>query len=547
MPIFESIKFRLIALGVLLVILGVSVRLFFALPFAQGLLRDAAATEQLSVASYVARGIDQRIQARHALIAELVASLPRERLQRPGTLADWLRERQRLNPLFDGGLFVVRPDGSGLFAQYPMVAGRDKLDYSNADWFQAAQRGDAQIMSKPQYDRVSGKPILIMAAPILDAGKRVVAVLAGEIELNASGFLDLLRESPLGAGGRFFLISPADKLFVGASDPAMVLTPTPLTGVNPLYDRAMAGYRGTGIVGDAEGDEALSAIASVPGTEWFVVARVPTSQIFSPIHAMRGFVLRNTLMILAGMMLVLMLLLPRILRPLTNAAHAMRDMADGKRQLAPLLLERRDEVGNLVLGFNYLVTRLHEKEAALKASEARLEFMAHNDSLTGLHNRAMLEDRLQQALMHAERQGLHFALLFCDLDDFKPINDQLGHEAGDAVLREVAGRLLQGRRRSDTVARFGGDEFVVLLTDLQDAAGTAVGVAREILAAINSPFYIEGRMFTLAASIGIAVYEGGSVTTSQLMSRADIAMYSAKREGKNRFCTFDEALMPRKE
>jgi diguanylate cyclase (GGDEF)-like protein len=170
--------------------------------------------------------------------------------------------------------------------------------------------------------------------------------------------------------------------------------------------------------------------------------------------------------------------------------------------------------------------------------------MAHHDALTGLYNRIMLEDHLQQALARAERDGSHFALLYCDFDDFKPINDQFGHEAGDAILRQVAARLLDGRRRTDTVARLGGDEFVVLLTDLNDTRGMAVSVAQQLLAAIDMPFDFDGKTFALGASIGIALYYGASTSTLQLMSQADIAMYQAKRAGKNGFRVFDEASVP---
>jgi diguanylate cyclase (GGDEF)-like protein len=166
--------------------------------------------------------------------------------------------------------------------------------------------------------------------------------------------------------------------------------------------------------------------------------------------------------------------------------------------------------------------------------------MAHHDPLTGLCNRAMLEERMDQALAQAGRDGSRFALLFCDLDGFKAINDQHGHETGDAILREVAARLSAGRRRGDTVARFGGDEFVVLLTDLADTYLTAVGVARQLLAAIGMPFHIEDRKFSLSASIGITPFCDAGVSSSQLMSRADIAMYRAKRAGKNGFRIFDE-------
>ncbi|WP_211454269.1 diguanylate cyclase domain-containing protein [Collimonas antrihumi] len=542
MRIFQSLKFRFIGLGVLLIVAGISLRVFFALPFAQELLRDEVANQQLSIASYVARDIDHSIQARRALIGELSTALPPELLQQPEKLATWVRERQRVNPLFNSGLLVVRPDGVGLLAEYPALAGRSNLIFSGADWFQAALHADSPVMSKPERGRVNGEPILIMAAPVRDAARRVVAVLAGVVVLNTPGFLDRLQEVRLGASGGFLLISPADKLFVGSSDPAMILKPTPAPGVNLLHDRAMAGFRGTGITINAKGVEELSSMATVPSTGWFVVARIPTTEVFHPIQAMRNFFLKNTLAVLFGTIAILMLVLPRLLRPLTSAALAMREMADGKRPLAPLPVKRRDEVGDLVLGFNYLVERLYEKEVALKASEASMAFMAHHDALTGLYNRAVLEDRLQQALARAQRDGSHFALLFCDLDDFKPINDQYGHAAGDAVLRQVAARLLDERRATDTVARLGGDEFVILLTDLSDARSGAIVVARQLLELLGIPFNAGGKIFELSTSIGIALYCGTGVSASQLMSQADIAMYRAKRAGKNEFCVFDETF-----
>ncbi|MEO8171075.1 MAG: diguanylate cyclase [Oxalobacteraceae bacterium] len=543
MSIFQTIKFRIIALAILLLAAGVVLRLLFALPFAQELLQDLVAAQQLSIASYVARDIDHSIQARRALISELVAALPPKLLQQPEELAIWLQERQRVNPLFNSGLLALQLDGSSLLAQYPVIAGRNRLAFAHSDWFQAALLADSPVISSPQRGRAKGEPILIIAAPVRDATQRVVAVLAGVVTLNTPGFLDRLQDFRLGASGGFLLISPADKLIVAARDPAMVLKPTPAPGVNLLHDRAMAGFRGTGITTNPQGIQELSAMVTVPSTGWFVVAHMPTAEIFRPIAAMRGFVSASTLAALVVILAILIFLLPRILHPLTYAARSMREMADGKRPLAPLQFNRQDEVGDLILGFNYLVARLREKEVALEASAAQLEFMAHHDGLTGLYNRAMLEDRLQQALARAERDGSHFALLFCDLDDFKPINDQFGHKAGDAILRQVAARLLEGRRRTDTVARLGGDEFVVLLTDLDDARDTAVSVAQQLLKVIGMPFKIEGNTFMLGASIGIRLHYGGaSISPLELMSQADIAMYQAKRAGKHGFCVFDQPL-----
>jgi diguanylate cyclase len=537
----QSLKFRLVALGVTLVVAGLGLRMLVALPFVQEQVRELVAAEQLSMATYIARDVDQRISARLALIDQLAADLSPTLIAQPEPLQAWMKDRQRFNPMFNSGLLLVRPDGHGLLAEYPAVPGRDALDYSASDWFRNALRSNRPVIGKPVHGRADGDPLIVMAAPVRDAAGHVLAVLGGVVSLNAPGFLDLLQETRLGASGGFLLVSPADRLFVAASDPAMVLKATPPSGVNLLHDRAMGGFRGTGLTVNAQGVEELSAMVSVPTTGWFVVARMPTTEAFRPVEAFRGFVVKNSLVVLVVMLVLLSVLLPRMLRPLTDAARLMRDMAMGKTELAPLPVVRDDEVGNLVNVFNYLVARLREKEIVLKASEARLAFMAHHDSLTGLPNRVMLEDRLQQALARTEREGSNLALLFCDLDGFKPINDRHGHGTGDAVLCQVAERLTDGRRRTDTVARLGGDEFVILLVDLDDAPAAARLVAEQCLAEIGKPFEVDGKILTLGISIGITLHAGASVSTTRLLSQADVAMYQAKREGKGRFSFFDDS------
>lgn len=540
---FQSIKFRLVALGVGLTLIGILVRYFLALPLVREHAHELAATQQLSIATYIARDIDHGITSRQALIERLAADLPPELAGQPEKLTGWLKERLDINPLFNKGLLAVRPDGHGLLGEHPAIANRSQLDYAAADWFLAAVRTKKPAIGKPMRGRVSGDPLIIFSAPVRDSAGNIVTVLAGVAQLNAPGFLDRLQETQLGATGGFLLVSPADRLFVASSDPAMILQPTPRPGVNLLHDRAMAGYRGTGITINAIGVEEFSAMASVPSTGWFVVARMPTKEAFRLVEALGDFMTKSIPALIITVLTLLLFALPRILRPLTDTARAMRNMADGKIRLAPLPVIRDDEVGEVVKGFNFLVERLHKEEAAREASETRLKYLAHHDSLTGLYNRAMLEERLTQALACAQRDGSQIALLFCDLDGFKPVNDQHGHDAGDEVLRQVAHRLIDGRRRIDTVARLGGDEFVVLLTGLKDARSGAAAVARQCLDAIAEPFEVEGKFFTLGMSIGIALHAGVAVAPSYLMAQADIAMYRAKREGKGNCFYMEEAVV----
>ncbi|MCA4962961.1 bifunctional diguanylate cyclase/phosphodiesterase [Pseudomonas sp. Y24-6] len=173
-----------------------------------------------------------------------------------------------------------------------------------------------------------------------------------------------------------------------------------------------------------------------------------------------------------------------------------------------------------------------------KASEQRIHRLAYYDALTHLPNRTLFQDRLHTALQSAERQKGWVVLMFLDLDRFKPINDSLGHAAGDRMLKEMATRLLGCVDDDDTVARMGGDEFTLLLqprANREMALNRAIHVAEQILGSLVKPFVLEGREFFVTASIGIALSPQDGNELSQLMKNADTAMYHAKERGKNNF------------
>ncbi len=178
-----------------------------------------------------------------------------------------------------------------------------------------------------------------------------------------------------------------------------------------------------------------------------------------------------------------------------------------------------------------------------KRAERRVERLAFFDQLTGLPNRRLLTDRLQRAMVKSARTHSQGALLFIDLDNFKDINDTLGHDKGDQLLEQVATRLTAAVRESDTVARFGGDEFVVMLHELgisaHDAAREAEGVAQKILAALNRSYSLAGSAHYSTPSIGVALFEGYQLSVDDLLKRADLAMYQAKSAGRNTVRFFD--------
>ena len=178
------------------------------------------------------------------------------------------------------------------------------------------------------------------------------------------------------------------------------------------------------------------------------------------------------------------------------------------------------------------VTERLRAEEALRASEAQLRHRAHHDALTGLPNRAVLEDRMAVALAAAERHRRVMAVLFIDLDGFKDVNDRLGHADGDVALAAVARRLQASVRAEDTLVRLHGDEFVVLLPELSSPLDASL-VARSLLAAVAEPIEVAGHELVLSASIGIAVYPDDARDVSSLLRAADAAMYRVKLAGRN--------------
>ncbi len=175
-----------------------------------------------------------------------------------------------------------------------------------------------------------------------------------------------------------------------------------------------------------------------------------------------------------------------------------------------------------------------------KLAEEKLQQLAHNDPLTGLPNRALFQDRLEQGLALAQRHKQELAVLFLDLDHFKEINDTLGHDMGDVLLKETANRLLSCVRKTDTVARMGGDEFTVILTEMK-APGSAEQVAKGILKVLREPFELNGTRCNVGCSIGIARYPEHGMDSETLLRNADTAMYQAKTE-RNTYCDYNDSL-----
>jgi diguanylate cyclase (GGDEF)-like protein len=221
-----------------------------------------------------------------------------------------------------------------------------------------------------------------------------------------------------------------------------------------------------------------------------------------------------------------------ILRPVGLLRDSANHLAAGQLDHR-IVVDRTDELGDLSVSFNAMAD-------AIAGSQRSLTLEATTDSLSGLPNRAAFRSRLESSLARTDRRGGNQAVLFVDLDDFKDVNDTLGHAAGDQLLCVVAARLLDTVRPDDLVARLGGDEFAILLDRLPDP-GLAMTVAQRMVTSLAEPVQIGENRVNVGASIGLAVRHDHS-TFDELMREADVAMYAAKAKGKNRVEQYDAAL-----
>ena len=386
-----------------------------------------------------------------------------------------------------------------------------------------------------------GRPAAQLATPVVDAAGTPRGVIVASVDLN--GVFALLA-ADLPADFQLYLANSAGDYLIHP-DPARTFGFDKGRRVRvqdefPAIQAVVDGRAGESMLDSATGEHARAPLVAA-----FITARAqlrtdegafilglarPRANVLAELDPLRSIMLQIVIgMSLTGILLAA-ILARAITHPIEVLGAAVQNFS-GKGEAPALPVERQDEIGALARRFAGLRTQIGQQLAELEHRRSELEHLARHDALTGLPNRALFDDRMAVALAAARRDDGRLALLFVDVDHFKPINDRLGHVVGDRVLEGVAARIRQCIRESDTAARVGGDEFVVLLPGIASTADAA-RVADKIRAAIDRPFVIDGHALAVSVSMGLAHYPQDGTDATTLARHADRAMYRDKAEGK---------------
>lgn len=656
MSVWGSLKTRVIAMSMAILLVCIGTASLLASRVLREELVELVGQQQRSTVAVLAATTTRELRLRLDALEHSAAQVGSAGLPHVPS-AQGLIAADRTGPtLFNRGLFLTGADGV-VIAATPDAFPHLGKSHQNQVPIAAVLAGGEPQVGRLALSAQSGVPEIAMAVPVRTAQGQVIGALVGMTDLTAPNFLDAIVSRPYGETGGFLVVAPKQRLVITGTDKTRVLDPLPPEGQNAVIDRIVAGFDGTVVLTNPRGVEVLNSGQHVALAGWDIVVSLPTQEAFAPVRRMqqRLWVAAVTLLLLGAALGTW--LLRRELAPMQRAAQALARQSRAVQHAQTLPVERHDEVGTLIAGFNQLLLALRQREHDLRLSDSALkaiseavvitdpqglvlstnlahetitgytneEMLGRNcrllqgpltdrdtvarmrqavatgssylgellnyrkdgatfwnelsiapvhgetgcithfvgvtrdvtqrrvsqeqmarlafiDVLTQLPNRRLLDDRLAQAIAVSERSGLHGAVMFVDLDRLKPLNDAHGHNMGDLVLVEVAQRLSASVRATDTVARIGGDEFVVVLGELAADAQEAHALAMEVAEKIRGSLELPGAQLPASSaaeqrrctvSVGVALFRGQTMGSGDPLSRADAAMYRAKAGGGN--------------
>jgi diguanylate cyclase (GGDEF)-like protein len=384
---------------------------------------------------------------------------------------------------------------------------------------------DVNVVGEAYRDAGNERPAVLIAVPVKAASGRLLGAMAGT--LNFDTLERLLHASTGGQASRIHLIDRHGRVILSSSAPPSA------TLASRLPESAMARLAGTGeataAFADAAGEPVIGTLRPVSALGWAIVADIPRAEAYARVSRQRNVTLVYLLGLLVAVAIAAYVLALTVARPLERLTAAATRVGAGDFSVAVPVLDY-GEVGYLTRTFNTMVARLREGRDELAAINMALETLSVTDGLTGLFNHKHLMETLGTEMARAQRHKHPLSILMIDVDDFKGYNDRFGHQMGDKLLADMAALFKRTTRSIDYAARYGGDEFLLLLHEI--AADDAVQLAERVRSAVAATrFGPDDHAITV--SIGVASYPDHGETAEAVIASADGALYEAKRGGRN--------------
>lgn len=397
-----------------------------------------------------------------------------------------------------------------------------------SDW-QKRAKADTPIMGTAYRDDALNKMVMLIAVPIRAQEGRFLGALA--VKLNFDAVDELLSRSSLGDTGQSSLITTEGTLIAGSSGirPGSTSAEHPLNGSSlSETDPILLEYA------DVRGDEVIGVLRRMAQLDWGVVAQIGKKEVYAQVVWIRFLTLGICAGLLFAIGLAAYVLVLTIVRPLERLAGGAAKVAAGDLDVQ-LPVISRGEVGYVTEAFNNnnMVGRLRQGQEELTEKNKELQALSITDSLTGLHNRKHFMDVLESEVARATRNNQQFSVAMIDADHFKEYNDTLGHQAGDALLKQIGVIFMQSLRTMDHASRYGGDEFIILLPDaaIDKAVEVAERIRERVLAVVPRN---TGKSVAVTVSVGVAAFPAHGESPETIVASADHALYQAKRSGRNR-------------
>lgn len=401
------------------------------------------------------------------------------------------------------------------------------------DWQQRA-KSDTPIMGEAYRDNVNNKVVMLLAVPIKSLNGRFLGVLV--VKLNFHTVEEILGRSPLGKTGQSYLIAQDGTLIAGSrlDSSEIIKVKNPFnTARPPESDAVLLEYS------DYHGKEVIGVYHRMSQLGWGVVAQIGKNEIYAEIMRIRIL----TLLICLGLLLVIGLsayiLGLTIVRPIDRLTHGAAKVTAGDLEVK-LPVMSRGEIGFLTEAFNNMVARLCQGQVELATingvlteKNKELQVLSITDSLTGLYNRKHFMEVLAGEVARFRRNKCPFTVMMIDTDHFKKYNDTFGHQMGDALLKKIAAIFTKSLRNVDYASRYGGDEFIILLTEVEKERALEVAERIRGLVAAETLSHDTDRV-AVTVSIGVAAFPEHGDTPEAIIASADGALYHAKRNGRNR-------------